>query len=219
MPPRRSWQSPLASAAAVVLVTAVRVHPALCQTAGVVDASGVVTLQLEPASVTNDFQDGNVTRYPESHFLDWVVDGKPMRSVITGAEDMVTELNRPWLAHVPASVDVLLGRAPSDGLLPGRVPLWVCSVCGDYDCGVVTARIDVCERTVAWSEFRGEAATPEVWPLEGAPESLVFDRDQYEQVLAGAYERLAALPFDELAHHGRGFLWPWQWGWRLDPKP
>lgn len=94
---------------------------AACQTAGVVDASGVATLRLEPASITNVYQDCNVTRYPESHFLDWVVDGKPMRSAIIGADDMVTELNRPWLAHVAESVEVFLGCADSDGLPPGRV--------------------------------------------------------------------------------------------------
>ena len=36
-------------------------------------------------------------------------------------------------------------------------------------------------------------------------------------MLTSAYERIAAMPYDELDHRGRRFLWPWQWGWRM-PK-
>jgi len=40
----------------------------------------------------------------------------------------------------------------------------------------------------------------------------------FERVFSSAPERLSGMPYDELAHRGRGFLWPWQWGWRLPPK-
>jgi hypothetical protein len=29
---------------------------------------------------------------------------------------------------------------------------------------------------------------------------------------------LQAMPYDELAHRGKRFLWPWEWGWRLPPR-
>lgn len=50
--------------------------------------------------------------------------------------------------------------------------------------------------------------------MDGAPESLVFDRRDTE-VVAHAYARVAQFPYDQLAHRGRKFLWPCQWGWRL----
>ena len=51
--------------------------------------------------------------------------------------------------------------------------------------------------------------------VEHLPERLTFDRSGYEAVFADAYEQVAAFAYDELAHHGRRFLWPWQWGWRV----
>ena len=81
--------------------------------------------------------DGNITRHPETHFLDFVVDGRSIREMVDGGPGHVTELCRPWLHAVPDSVDRLLGRL--------------------------------------------------------------------------------GMPYDELEHQGRRFLWPWQWGWRM-PK-
>ena len=68
------------------------------------------TLRLEPAVVTHVFLDGNLTRHPESHFLDIMIDDRSLR-LIAGepARDMVTELNRPSLPTVPEAVDRLLG--------------------------------------------------------------------------------------------------------------
>jgi hypothetical protein len=37
----------------------------------------------------------------------------------------------------------------------------------------------------------------------------------YEAVLAGAGARLGKMPYDELAHKGKRFLWPWQSGWKM----
>ena len=94
--------------------------------------SELAELCLVPAIVTGRLIDGNVTRRPESHFLDLVVDGRSLRQVTaTSGPDLVTELNRPWLHGVPEAVDRLLGRRPSEDLAPGRVPLLVCQVDGD----------------------------------------------------------------------------------------
>ncbi len=41
----------------------------------------LATLRLEPAVVTRVFLDGNITRHPESHFLDLVVDGRSLRHI------------------------------------------------------------------------------------------------------------------------------------------
>jgi hypothetical protein len=48
--------------------------------------------------------------------------------------------------------------------------------------------------------------------IAGAPERLTFDTQQYTAAFNDACDRTAEFPYDELAHHGRRFLWPWQWG-------
>lgn len=174
------------------------------------------TLRLEPAVVTDASLDGNITRHPESHFLDLLVDNRPLRLIVGDpARDLVTELNRPWLPAVPEAVDRLLGRRPSEELASGRVALLVCIVDGDLGCGQLTAALDVGATTVTWSDFRWEDGTIEGRPVELLGEPISFDRAPYEAAFADVYERVAEFPYDEADYHGRRFLWPWQWGWRL----
>jgi len=51
--------------------------------------------------------------------------------------------------------------------------------------------------------------------VEHLTKPLSFDRALYQNAFADAFERLASFPYDDMAHRGRRFLWPWQWGWRL----
>lgn len=174
-------------------------------------------LALQPAVLRREFVDGNITRFPESHYLDFVVDGRSLRDLLPGAEDMVTALNRPWLPSVPNAIKELLGRRPAEGLAEGRTSLLVCGICGDLACSAVMVSLHVCADTVIWSEFAWENGYEPSRRIDGTPDSFAFDRQQYVAAFDGAYQRTAEFPYDELAHHGRKSLWPWQWGWRL-PK-
>jgi len=177
--------------------------------------SELATLCLEPATVTSTFYDGNITRHPESHFLDLLVDDRTLRLTVgEPAQGLVTELNRPWLPEVPEAVDRLLGRRPAEFLAWGRVALLVSSVDGDIGCGQLTTALDVGAAEVTWSDFLWEGSS-DPRPVEHLTEPVRFDRAQYQDAFADAYERLAGFPYDEMAHRGRRFLWPWQWGWRL----
>ena len=156
----------------------------------------------------------STARHPESHFLDLLVDDRPLR-VIVGepAHDLVTELHRPWLPDVRQAVDRLLGRCPIEVLTPGRVALLVCAEDGDLGCGQLTIALNVSATEVTWSDFRWEDGYLEPRPVEHLNASISFDRAGYEAAFADAYERVAEVAYD--AHHGRRFLWPWQWGWTL----
>jgi hypothetical protein len=176
-------------------------------------------LALVPAVEVHTLLDGNITRHPETHFLDYVVDGRSIREMVHVGPGHVTELCRPWLHAVPESVDRLLGRLGTDGLPENRVALLVCGVCGDLGCGAVTARLNVSQDQVSWSEFLWEGGVGEGGPTSIDVEQevdgqIVFNRAGYDAMLASAYERVATMPYDELEHRGRRFLWPWQWGWR-----
>ncbi|MEO6472463.1 MAG: hypothetical protein ABIR57_10985 [Aeromicrobium sp.] len=174
------------------------------------------TLRLDHAVESWVFEDGNIDRYPEAHFLDLIVGGVSIRSLVgPTASDMVTELNRPWLPDVNNAIDRLLGRLPSEDLAPGRVALLVCAIEGDLGCGQLTTRLDVGVEKISWSKFQWEDGIWDPRPVDGLEDPLLFDRIEYERAFIDAYERVAAFGYDELAHHGRRFLWPWQWGWKL----
>ena len=178
--------------------------------------SGESNLRLEHAVETWAFEDGNITRHPEAHFLDLIVGGTSIRSIVgLTSSDMVTELNRPWLPEVGPTIEKLLGRRPNEYLAPGRVALLVCMIEGDLGCGQLTTKLDVGAEKISWSNFQWEDGRSEPSPVDGLQDSLVFDRTAYEREFSDAYDRVAAFDYDELAHRGRRFLWPWQWGWKL----
>lgn len=167
--------------------------------------------------MTRAFVDGDITRLAESHFLDLVVNNRSLRASVSDlARDLVTQLNRPWLPAVPEAVSRLLGRLTSDDLASERVALLVCAMDGDLGCGQLTAALEVDDAEVSWSDFLWEDGDLDPRPVEHLHQRVVFDLARYETTFNGAYERVAAFPYDdEMAHHGRRFLWPWQWGWRL----
>jgi hypothetical protein len=173
------------------------------------------TFALRPAVLHRTVIDGNITRHPESHFLDFVVDGEAWSARLKSSGDLVTPLNRAWLPSVPAAVEELLGRRRPADLAEGRLALLVCGECGDLGCGAVTASLQLRPDSVSWTDFRWENTYSEPSPAVNAPETVMFRRDDYEATLRGAYQRIAGLPYDPLAHDGRRFRWPWQWGWRL----
>ncbi|AZI56877.1 hypothetical protein EH165_00525 [Nakamurella antarctica] len=155
--------------------------------------------------------DGNVSRYPESHFFDFVVDDQSQLQRFTQG-NLVTGLNRPWLLSVSDTVDELTVRRATPGLAAGRVALLVCGECGDLGCGAVTASIRIDDDTVTWTNFLWEDGYSEPSTVTGPSSAMTFNRSDYEGVLRGAYEKVAALPYNELDDRGRKSLWPWQWG-------
>src|SRR6476619_5862053 len=60
--------------------------------------------------------DGSVTRAPESHYVDFVVDGRSLRGILPDAAELVTPLNRPWLPPVPDAIEGLQGQRHTEGL-------------------------------------------------------------------------------------------------------
>ncbi|WP_432510966.1 hypothetical protein [Kineococcus sp. SYSU DK001] len=175
------------------------------------DETQPLTFELADAWTEHVMHDGNLTRRPQSFFLDWVIGGVTLRAGLPGAETVVTPLNRPWLDGIAESVDVLTGGRAEADLTPGRVGIFSCVVCGEVD---VSAALSVHAETVLWSNLRWERTEPESL-VEGVPSTLVFERAGYEQALEGAYQRVASSPHEESEHTTRRFLWPWQWGWRL----
>jgi hypothetical protein len=172
--------------------------------------------RVEPAVSPRVWEDGKYHRTFEHHFLDLMIDRRSLRDLV-GEPDMVTALSRPWLKEVPTEVDRLLGLGQTEGLSSGRVALLLCAVDGDIACGALTARLQLSEAHVAWTDWLWESYQGAL-PVEQLCEPLVFNRALYEAQLHGALAALQAMPYDELAHRGKRFLWPWEWGWRLPSR-
>ena len=82
-------------------------------------------------------------------WLDVAADGHPLQARAHG-RGHVGVLG--WGFNEAHRIQQLLGRMPSR-LPTGRVPLYVCTCCGDEDCGTVVARIEIGPDTVVWSDF------------------------------------------------------------------
>ena len=47
---------------------------------------------------------------------------------------------------------------------------------------------------------------------------LLLDRKAYEAQISVAFGMVQEMPYDELSHRGKRFLWPWEWGWRMPAR-
>lgn len=158
---------------------------------------------------------GNVTKHPESHYLDFVIDGHALTEQLPMAHGMVTPLNRAWLSTVGEAIEQLQGARDTSGLPPRRIAVFVCGQCGDLGCGAITAALHLEPGRASWSDFAYDNGYQPSKPIQRAPDSVAFAQPDYMNVLALAEEQVAALPYDESPHQGRKTPWPWQWGWRL----
>jgi len=127
--------------------------------------------------------DGNRTE-----FQDYLIDGTRFFTWvgwITGAPEKWNEQGSvtPFF-HAKSATErkflrrVFTGKA-SSGLPEGRIPLYVCSCCGDFGCGVASVVLTVSLEFVEWSEFSPyENTTLAEVPL------LRFERRAYETTLS-----------------------------------
>jgi len=99
---------------------------------------------------------GKVRTRTRGECLDFLISGK---SILLELErrgmDFVPRLGTDLVPTDVETRSTLL--VETDGDTPsGRVALYVCPECGDYGCGVVSAKIERDGDTVVWSEFGQE---------------------------------------------------------------
>ncbi|MFC7164448.1 hypothetical protein ACFQL5_19350, partial [Aquipuribacter hungaricus] len=159
-------------------------------------------------------------------YWDLAVDDRLLRELLmegpaeTSRADLAPVLVHNWPNGMSNDVLVLLGERPAE-LTTGRVPVFVCSVCGDLDCGATTVAVERTADTVAWRNFGWETTFTledddgEYVPIAGGP--FVFARDQYERELRRFVDtfdkvRAAGSPTEEATppddRRGRRRWWP-----------
>ena len=121
-----------------------------------------------------------------SQFLDFAIDGRPLRETLQVETDLAaieqetTLLRADWPHAASEQIDRLTLAAPGE-FKDGRVALLLCPVCGDVDCGTVSARISIEADTVIWEDFGWQDGyteePPQPWLFER--QRFTFDRTEY----------------------------------------
>ena len=115
--------------------------------------------------------------------LDFVVSGRSLLMELEGRDIFLTP--RLWSETLPVTVelrDLLLLEMPGD-MPSGGVALYVCSMCGDFGCGVVSVKINREEDTIVWSDFgRENDYDAEYYPIERLG-PFRFREAEYRQTL------------------------------------
>ncbi|NTW40220.1 MAG: hypothetical protein HGA44_10100 [Cellulomonadaceae bacterium] len=160
-------------------------------------------------------------------YSELVVDGRPLRELLSleprdeildhanrgPAGENVAVLVHNWPMAGAGGARVLLGEETSE-LADGRVPLYVCPVCGDLGCGAVSALVERSASHVIWRDFGWEVGWDdgeEEIRFVGGP--FVFDRRQYDAELrefVDTYDhQRARAPVREASPRPPRRRWPW----------
>lgn len=135
----------------------------------------------------------------EVGYLDWTIDGAPLREVVAWpngyvAEEVTPVRNDDALPSYRIDyIRALLGEPVSseDAVMPdGRVPLLVCPVDFDLGCRALTAEVVREGRTVEWRDIAWQSCDDPLHLAEqGMPVvTVAFDREQYDGVIRALLE-------------------------------
>jgi hypothetical protein len=80
--------------------------------------------------------------------------------------------------------DLLLMASPGD-TQSGRVGLYVCPLCGDFGCGVVSAKVSCLEGDYVWSDFVHETNLSDECLSLDKIGPFRFDGNLYRKVISG----------------------------------
>lgn len=159
------------------------------------------TLSVGPATSSYVELDGRQERERPLSFVDFLVDGRPLRECLNIPDDTAcpdhetTALRDDWQPTAAVEYLEVQGFRPGE-FEDGRVALLLCPVCGDVWCGALSMELVLTQRTVTWTNFgwqEGPEDEPELFP----DQYFTFHRNEYEQLLQGLrerYEKPALIP-------------------------
>jgi hypothetical protein len=137
-------------------------------------------------------------RYPdgvwksERHFLDFVVNGQSLWTMLGKARDMVSVLCAEYdLNETTKAVHGLLLREQAD-LPDNRRSMFICSECGDLGCGAITVIVEKHNGAIVWRNFGYENNYENEVLLDeyGSIGPFTFGAEEYERVLLDGITRL-----------------------------
>lgn len=117
----------------------------------------------------------------ERHFLDFVVNGQSLWEKIGKQRDLVSVICYEYAREetIKAANRLLLTEKP---VIPAnRRSLFICSECGDFGCGAVTAMVVREGHSIVWKDFG-------------------FENDYEDNILTDDYKQIGPYAFD-FAHY------------------
>jgi hypothetical protein len=134
----------------------------------------------------------------EDVFLDFLIDGRPLREVLEVPEDVrrptddVSDLSESSAAEAVLQVDRLLGVAPNQ-YGSERVWLLFCPVCHEEGCGGLSVKVDRRDGQVEWSNFAWDNIFENPPTILSLTQRFVFDAVAYDTALGALRARFATL--------------------------
>lgn len=148
----------------------------------------------------------------EARFLDWTVNGVLLRSLLGWASPplMTTCLRSGWVLE-PVLASLASLTASGRGEFPdGRAAILVCEQCGDLECGAMSARVEIGDGVVRWTDFGWQVPSQDGFDPVETPLHLAFTEREYQELLAGVHDRL-------LSTAAPSWCWRPSWPW-LKPR-
>ncbi len=128
-------------------------------------------------------------------YLDWTVDGLPVRELFESAKPGSAPVLESTLISPAGSLDeytrdrlrALLGEVgsdTSDAVFPnGRVGILFCNVCGGLDCPTLSAAIEFDDNTVTWRDIAFQTDGEPLSIADQVGVTITFAREQYEATI------------------------------------
>lgn len=117
--------------------------------------------------------------------------------------DLVSVADLVWPEAAVSALRQLAGveqRSRDWPLEPGRLPLYVCPMCGDLGCGALTVEVVQEGESVTWRDFRVEDGLAHEGGIDlSSFGPITFDAAQYAEALMRPIPHLQALIEDEAA--------------------
>lgn len=145
--------------------------------------------------------------------LDFVIDGARLSEQLRHLEvpepdiyglqgfDFVSVADLVWPEPAVSSLRQLAGaeqRSPDWPLAPGRLPLYVCPMCGDLGCGALTVEVVREVESVIWRDFRIEDGLSHEGGIDlSSFGPISVSAAQYAEALMKPIPHLQALIADE----------------------
>ncbi len=119
-------------------------------------------------------------------YLDFVVDGQPLSSMISDCVSCLGWFNPEDNATAARR---LILEEPAD-LPDNRRTLYVCPECADVGCGAISLVVEQVGDQIIWRDFGYENNYERVVQTEGFETGgpIVFDRGEYERVIKQALD-------------------------------
>jgi hypothetical protein len=121
----------------------------------------------------------------ERHYLDFIISGQSLLDILGVSNlDFVTPLALDIHSNYEKELTEIIATKRKSNLESGRVMLYICPECGDFDCGAITVHIEVSDNKIIWKDFAYEDGIEGLVEKYSKIESIEFEVNEYNQAFS-----------------------------------